>query len=201
MNVPVVASGRMRGIFALMLVLAVGVMVFSNHDDAEVAAAASPAVQAAASARAPSPVVRASAWSYQEDTDDMSGKRYKVATLVSDNSLNLDFPYRGENHGALVVRQHPRWGLDVMVQVEKGQILCRGARYRDCTLGIRFDDGAAEKLSAVRSGDSSSTVVFAAYPQWLKQKLLKAKQVTVEVPMFQAGEQTLKFTTATPLQM
>src|SRR5690625_1425564 len=78
-------------------------------------------------------------WDYLEPLDDLSGKAYKYARVRSINSLSLNSPYSGINHGTLIVRQHPQHGLGVLVTIDKGQILCRGESYWDCAFQIRFD--------------------------------------------------------------
>ena len=139
-------------------------------------------------------------WTYFSPTDQITGKTYKIAQLRSDNSLSLGFPYRGPNYGTLSVRQHPQYGLDVFVSVEKGQILCRGGDYGRCTFKIRFDDGKAESFTAVTAEDGSTTVIFAAYPKWALEKLKTAKSVTVQMLMYQAGDQVLSFRSDVPLK-
>ena len=100
----------------------------------------------------------AAQWSYQESVDKMTGKTASYATVRSDNSLSLSSPYSGRNHGAITVRKHPKYGVDVYVYVEKGQILCRS--YDGCSVVIRFDDAKPQRFSAVEPADHSSDTVF-----------------------------------------
>lgn len=139
-------------------------------------------------------------WEYSQSQDDLSGKKYPLAVIKSDRSLALPYPYDGENYGTLWVRSHPKHGLDVIVSIEKGQILCRGSEYRRCQFGIRFDDEAPEGFTAWQAADGSSNIVFAAYPEWAIKKLRKAKKITVELLMFKAGNQVLTFTAEEPLK-
>jgi len=129
-------------------------------------------------------------WIYNVSTDSMSGKKNATALIVSRNSLHLSFPYTGKNYGHLIVRKHPQYGLDVIVLVDKGQILCD---VYTCKLKIRFDDGPVQNFTMAPSADHSSTVVFAKYPQWAIKRLRKAKKVLIQVPMYQEGNQVLKF--------
>lgn len=139
-------------------------------------------------------------WRYFDPTDTITGKTYRVAQITSDNSLSLDFPYNGANYGTLTVRQHPQYGLDVIVTVGKGQILCRGSSHGRCVFKIRFDDGEVEDFTALKAADGSSTTVFSAYPKWAVNKLVNAKRITVQMLMYKAGNQTLTFTVAEPLK-
>lgn len=135
-------------------------------------------------------------WNYDVSTDKMSGKKTRTASVRSINSLHLDFPYSGENHGHLVIRQHPQYGVDVILTVDKGQILCE---VYTCKLRIRFDDGSAQNFTMAPSADHSSTVVFAKHPSWAIKHLSKAKNVLVQVPMYQEGNQVLTFRVTSPL--
>jgi len=135
-------------------------------------------------------------WSYTNSKDSMSGKGKKTAAVVSQNSLHLSFPYNGSNHGYLRVRQHPQYGLDVIVSVDKGQILCD---VYTCKLKIRFDRGAVKSFTMLPAADHSSTVVFAKYPEWAIKRLTRADEVSIQVPMYQEGNQVLKFKVEKPL--
>ena len=57
-------------------------------------------------------------WQYATFDDLASGKTYKRASLRSENSINLDFPYSGAQKN-LSIRRHPRWGFDIYLRVEK----------------------------------------------------------------------------------
>lgn len=135
-------------------------------------------------------------WIYDVSTDKLSGKKTSTATVKSINSLDLDFPYSGNNYGHLIVRQHPQYGLGVIVTVDKGQILCD---VYTCKLKIRFDDGSVQDFTMAPSDDHSSTVVFAKHPSWAIKHLGKAKKILVQVPMFQEGNQVLTFQVREPL--
>jgi hypothetical protein len=51
-------------------------------------------------------------WNYSETEDQMGRGKIHVASIESSNTISLDFPYSGEQHGTLV-RQHPEHGKDV----------------------------------------------------------------------------------------
>lgn len=87
----------------------------------------------------------AGTWDYNTSEDTMSGKMTELASLMSTKSLHLSFPYNGTNYGYLIVRQHPQYGLGVIVEVDKGQILCG---IYTCKLKVRFDDGPVQTFTA-----------------------------------------------------
>ena len=109
----------------------------------------------------------ARAWEYEQSVDAMSSKQILFATTKSTNSLNLEFPYKGQNNGTLQIRQHPKWGLSVIFSIDKGQIQCHS--YSGCPIEIRFDQQTSMKFSGNESADSSSDTVFIKNPCWLKQ--------------------------------
>lgn len=137
-------------------------------------------------------------WKYDATTDKMTGKSGRTASLTSENSLALDFPYRGTNHGHLTVRQHPKYGLDVVLQVQKGQILC--SSYAGCPVEIKFDDAKPVRFSGTEPADHSSDTVFINNPEKFIAAAQKAKTILVQVNMYQAGAPVLEFKSSTPLE-
>ena len=118
----------------------------------------------------------------------MSGKRVGYAQVRSDNTLSLDFPYQGDQFGTLAVRQHPKWGNEVIVSIEKGQILCNTY---DCAVRIRFDDGEPVTYVGNEPSDNSSETVFLPYS--IAKKLQTAKRIKVELNLYQNGMRVLEF--------
>jgi len=190
-------------VFRKLILLAIVIFIansFYSRDHGGTTKAASSAPSSKHSTGSVSaPVVAPPRWRYVNPTDAISGKSYRLAQVKSVNSLALDYPYRGANFGTLSVRQHPQFGLDVIVSVEKGQILCPGDDYWTCVFMIRFDEGEPERFTAKKAADGSSTVVFAAYPKWALQKLRAAKKITVQLLMYQSGNQVLTFEVEEPL--
>lgn len=136
-------------------------------------------------------------WQYQEIKDEMTGKPTNKAFMVSKNSLSLGFPYNGENRGVIQVRRHPTYGVDVIISVDKGQILCRS--YENCKIQIRFDDGQPSTFAAVGSADNDATVIFLRNQSRFIESAKKAKEIFVQVIMHQEGNQVLRFGTMEPL--
>jgi hypothetical protein len=137
-------------------------------------------------------------WQYQSDIDKMTSKKTTQAVLESNNSLSLPFPYAGKNKARLQVRQHPKYGLDVFLDIDKGQIMC--SSYRGCPITIRFDSTPAIKFSGNEPADSSSDTIFIQGPQKFIAAAKKAKVILVEITMYQAGNQILEFQTTKPLE-
>lgn len=137
-------------------------------------------------------------WSYDEATDRMTDAKNRTASVASSNSLSLEFPYQGVNHGRFMVRQHPQYGLDVLLVIDKGQFQCY--RMDGCVIQIRFDSGPAGRYGFVPADGGKANVVFAKSAKPLIERLKKAKTALVQVPIYGAGAQVLEFTFDTPLE-
>ncbi|WP_424145540.1 hypothetical protein [Stenotrophomonas rhizophila] len=130
-------------------------------------------------------------WSYSTYQDDMSGKTVRTAKVTSTNSFNFDFPYSGRQKAELTIRRHPRWGNDVMVSIEKGQILCNS--FSSCPVRVRFDDEPAKTFTGNEPSDNSSEMVFIPGYKTLTTKLGKAKRLRVEFNVYQQGSVMAEF--------
>lgn len=130
-------------------------------------------------------------WRYDRSDEGMSGKAVISAQVISTNTINLDFPYSGSQHGTLTLRRHPRWGNDVIFRIERGQILCHS--YGDCTINVKFDDGKVIRLNGNPPEDNSSEVVFIPGFSTFSKQLPNAKRVKIEVSLYQAGNQVFEF--------
>lgn len=137
-------------------------------------------------------------WQYNESTDKMTGKVTSTAYIRSDNSLDLSFPYAGTNHATLRVRRHPQYGLDVIMQVQKGQILC--SSYNGCPIQVKFDDAPPVRFNGSESADHDSSVVFFNSSNKFIQQATKAKKILVQVNMYHAGAPVLEFSSIEPLK-
>jgi len=142
-------------------------------------------------------VASAGQWRYSTETDRMSGGKVEHAEVGSENSLSLRSPYQGRNYGAIYVRRHPKYGLDVMVQIEQGQILCRS--YDPCAIMVRFGDGKPQTFTAVPPADHSSTLLFFTNPSRFIALARKHRRILVQLPIYQHGEQVLEF--AVPVEL
>lgn len=140
----------------------------------------------------------AAGWDYHETTDQMTGKVTRTAQIESTNSLELGSPYKGQNQGRLSVRQHPRYGLQAIFDVEKGQIMCRS--YDDhCGILIRFDNAPPVRFSGGEASDHNPTVVFIRDPKRFIAAAEKAKRILVQAEYFHNGAQVLTFDAGAPL--
>jgi hypothetical protein len=130
-------------------------------------------------------------WSYDTSSEGMSGKSVRTAWVYSANTINLGFPYQGEQRAKLLFRRHPRWGNDVILQIEQGQILCHS--FDDCYVAVRFDDEKLQRYDGNPPSDNSSESVFIPAFGTFMKKLPNSKTVKVEIQIYQAGNQVFEF--------
>jgi len=129
-------------------------------------------------------------WIYSQDEDQMSGKISHAATVLSENTAEFGFPYNGEQHGRLTIRRHPRFGADVIFEIERGQLLC--SSYDGCSVLVRFDDGRPIEFGANPPADNSTESIFIRDFERFVTKLRKSKRVRISPKVYQQG--TVVFT-------
>lgn len=137
------------------------------------------------------PVVPGSQWSYSHVADAMSKGTSYHAVVSSTNTVEFKFPYAGAQHARLNLRTDPRYGKDVIFNIEKGQILCHS--YEDCTVLVRFDNEQATNYSAVGAADNSTETIFIRNYDRFVGKILKAKQVRISTNIYQEGAPVFEF--------
>jgi hypothetical protein len=138
------------------------------------------------------PQPKRSAWGYSEFDDEMGRGKVYHTSIQSTNTISLGFPYEGEQYGILALREHPEYGKDVYIRIEKGQLL--DSDYHGKVL-VRFDDDKPLAFSSVKPADLSSETLFLrgrAF-QIFVNRLKTAKTLRMEVPVYQAGNQIFLF--------
>ena len=176
----------------------------SGTPEADAAAKLIPTLEAAVEAAAEAERVRAEEaaaeaeslrlaekWSYGSSEDPMTSKVTKSASIESENTVDFDFPYSGPQHGTLTLRDHPSYGRDVILSIEKGQFLCPS--YTDCQIRVRFDEANPERWSAIGPSDNSTTHLFLRSSSRFLQRLRKAKVVRIQASVYQEGEPMFEF--------
>ena len=130
-------------------------------------------------------------WLYSSYEDGATGKQAKTGSLTSKNSMNFDFPYGGIQYGRFTVRNHPRYGVDAYLTIDKGQLLCN--RYNNTNVLVRFDNGAANSYSCAEPADHSSETVFIEGVGRLEERMKTAKKMYVTVSVYGEGSRTWEF--------
>lgn len=132
-------------------------------------------------------------WRYVNGMDDMSGKESRTATVTSSNTVSFDSPYQGAQHGTLTLRKHPRWGNNVMIEIERGQFM---SRVTGVQVLARFDDGGPVKFWASGPEDHSTTILFINDYRRFVGQLRKAKTVRLSTSVYRQGAPVFEFDVA-----
>lgn len=187
-RVPVIV----RLLFGIVALIVVGRISSELGKSSTVSATANLKSTASTSPRATAPVEeQLSRWRYSSRQDEMTSGKIREATVDSTNQLEFKFPYSGAQNATLELRQHPRFGKDVIVSIERGQFICS---VTGCSVLVRFDDGPSMRFNATGPSDYSSTALFISPYNKFYSNLIKAKQVRVSANFYQEGNQTLRFT-------
>lgn len=129
-------------------------------------------------------------WKYHQSVDKMTSKPIKFAQIMSNESLDLDFPYEGSNYGQLTLRKKD--GLNIYLGIDKGQI---SGGYDNNFIKVRFDEEKPIIFSYSEPQDGSSNFIFIDNETKFLSKLKKSKKVIISLPLYQAGNQILEFNT------
>lgn len=152
-----------------------------------------PAQQEAADKAALAERVRAlgTKWDYYTEEDSIGNGTVKRAIVNSTNEVEFGSPYEGAQRGTLEIRQHPRYGKNVILSIRRGQFLCRTG---GCSVTIQFDDQEyIYTYEAVEPASGSTTSLFInGYAAFL-QHARKARRVRIEAQFFQESPQTFEF--------
>lgn len=137
------------------------------------------------------PAAHAGDWTVGELTDKMTGASTgKSAYVESIGTLNLQFPYAGEQRVVLYFRHQGGRINGASLVVRRGQFSCLSTQR--CTFRVRFDDGPVEDWPMSFLPSASSSVGFQRVPQ-LAERVRAAKTLRVEARFFRDGSQVLDF--------
>ncbi len=128
-------------------------------------------------------------WSYREEKDEMRGSTSRWASVDATKDITLDFPY-GSSRPSLTVRFMKQHGTDVMLSLN-GQITCRS--YNGDTVSVKFDDGSIKEWNCLSSADGDSSTAFISPAKPFIAALKNSKKVTIEAPIYQAGNEQITF--------
>jgi len=132
-----------------------------------------------------------SPWTYSQDEDKIRGATTYYAVTTSTNSIDQDFPYDSDTTMRMTVRKSPAYGTDVVLTISSGQMMCPS--YEGCSGTVRFDNEPAERVSFAGPEDSDSETIFVQGAKNFIAKLKKAKKVTIEKTLYQAGSPQFEF--------
>ena len=131
-------------------------------------------------------------WDYQSSMDEMTDTENFWASLKSDNYVEQDFPYQGDTYATITVRYMKKYGNDVIINIDRGQIVgidVNGTNF----VSARFDSDKPTKYYFDNAADGSSEQVFLRNAKDFIKRCTKAKVIKVDIPMYQAGKPIFTF--------
>lgn len=134
------------------------------------------------------PQLAHAAWTYQEAEDKMTGKQIKMAACESSTRFWLDFPYQGGQQAVLRVRSHPTEGTDVLVTIDRGQLMDKGIK-------ARFDDGEPVRFETAGPADHSTEILFILDKKRFLDAIKESRKAFLELQFFQGGAKMMEFDT------
>ena len=137
-------------------------------------------------------------WDFTIVKDDMYDTNNIWAEIKSDNYISQSFPYEGYTYATISVRYMKKYGYDVIIVISKGQI--HGNRYNgDNYITARFDEGTAKKYYFNEASDGSSDKVFLSSKSDFIKRCKQAKDIKIDIPIFQSGRPSFTFHVDEPL--
>lgn len=137
-------------------------------------------------------------WAISTEKDPMTDSKNIWAKIESDDYVTQSFPYEGYTYASITVRYMKKYGYDVLIQITKGQIT--GSSYNGTNyITARFDDGSPQKYYFNESADGSSDVVFIRNTSDFIKRCKKAKDIKIDLPLYQGGRPVFSFHVDEPL--
>lgn len=134
---------------------------------------------------------------YSEKIDEMTDAKIKFASIRSENTVELNFPY-GECALTYCVRKNSNGVNDVYLILSSGQF--SGGEYDGSNyVMVRFDDFPATKYTFSEAADGSSDVIFLNNTKDFIKRAKKATKIKIEAPLFQEGNRLFRFSASKPL--
>lgn len=128
-------------------------------------------------------------WEYSNTEDKMTSKITHIATIESNDQLDLKFPYEG-GVAAYIKLRKMRNETNVILQISKGQF---NSGVDGESIKVRFDNRKPETYSCERAGDGDATVLFINSESRFIAMLKKAKKLLIEAEFFNNGNQIMEF--------
>lgn len=144
------------------------------------------------------PEVKNSTWDFTFDKDPMTDTNNIWATIKSDDYIVQDFPYGGNTYASITVRYMKKYGYDVLIQITKGQINGRSYTGTDY-ITARFDGGTPKKYYFNEAADGSTETIFIRSRSDFISRCKKAKDIVIDIPIYQNGRPTFSFHVDEPL--
>lgn len=138
-------------------------------------------------------------WHYESSMDEMTDTKNVWASLKSDNYIEQEFPYEGDTYAKIIVRYMKKYGTDVILEIDKGQIVGIDVNATNF-VSAKFDDAEPRKYYFDNAADMSTEQVFLRNAKDFINRCKSAKVIKIDIPMFQAGRPVFTFHVDKPLE-
>jgi len=128
-------------------------------------------------------------WIYSTHQYGIDNKELKAAEVKSTNTINLKFPYSGENYGHVMIRNQGG-NLDVIFAVDKGQF---NQAYSGTPVKVKFDEEKTKVFTGHEPSDHSSGWLFLSNAKGFVASAKGKKHLKIEVEFFHEGSQLFEF--------
>ena len=144
------------------------------------------------------PETTKSTWDFTFEKDQLTDSKNIWASITSDNYITQEFPYNGQTRAIITVRYMKKYGFDVIIQISQGQM--NGRQYYGTDyITARFDNGSAKKYYFNESADGDSKVVFLRKSSEFIKNCKSAKDIVIDLPLYQGGRPVFNFHVDEPL--
>ena len=138
-------------------------------------------------------------WHYESIMDEMTDTKNVWASLKSDNYIEQEFPYEGDTYATIIIRYMKKYGTDVILEIDRGQIVGIDVNATNF-VSAKFDDAEPRKYYFDNAADMSTEQVFLRNAKDFINRCKSAKVIKVDIPMFQAGRPVFTFRVDKPLE-
>ena len=138
-------------------------------------------------------------WHYESSMDEMTDTKNVWASLKSDNYIEQEFPYEGDTYATIIIRYMKKYGTDVILEIDRGQIVGIDVNATNF-VSAKFDDAEPRKYYFDNAADMSTEQVFLRNAKDFINRCKSAKVIKVDIPMFQAGRPVFTFRVDKPLE-
>ena len=120
-------------------------------------------------------------WSTRTSKDKLTDAVIETASLESTNTVNLSFPYHGEQRGRLTLR-NTAGKYEVMFSIERGQLFPGSLVTGGAKTNIRVDDLLFQSKLSGTTGYQTETV-FLLEPR-LPQLIMTGRELRIEAELY-----------------
>lgn len=130
-------------------------------------------------------------WDVSSEIDEMSNTKRHLAQLMSNNTIEQDFPY-GKTKALIGIRCTKKYGNDALIKITSGQI--HGSDYYDTNyVEVKFDDKPSKKYYYSEEASGASDVIFIKKKKEFIENCKKAKDIKIKIQLFQEGWKLFTF--------